>query len=131
MLVCSGCSVIFNVNPDVKRESTEPDKTIKIHDHGNISSYGSNTDASEAFYGVWCYGSKNESDAEKFALELSNKGFESQVFVTTDWENLNTEKFYVVTAGICVTKQDAEQLLDEVKKSGYNDAYVKYTGERK
>ena len=91
----------------------------------------SNIEEAHAFYGVWCSGSKNRSDAEKIAMDLSDKGYKPQIIVTTDWENLNPEKFYVVTAGVCETKQEAELLLSDVKKSGYSDAYIKYTGKRK
>lgn len=90
-----------------------------------------NEEQLSAFYGVWCIACKDISNAEKMVLELSDNGFEAQVFVTTDWENLNSEKFYVVTAGVCETKREAEKLLTKVKESGYTDAYVRYTGERK
>ncbi len=90
-----------------------------------------NEEQLSAFYGVWCIACKDISNAEKMALELSDNGFEAQIFVTTDWENLNSEKFYVVTAGVCETEREAKRLLAKVKESGYTDAYVRYTGERK
>ena len=80
---------------------------------------------------MWCYGSKNEADANSFASDLSGVGFDAKVYVTTDWENLNTELYYVVTAGVCLTEDEANYLLESVKKAGYTDAYVKYTGNRR
>lgn len=81
------------------------------------------------FYGIWCYGSKDESDAEKFAEDLINKGISATVFVTTEWSNLNSEKYYVVSASIYYTEEDAKSALVEVKAAGYSDAYVKYSGD--
>ena len=81
------------------------------------------------FYGIWCYGTKYESDAEDFAAELRANGFESHVFVTTDWSDLNSEKYYVVSAGVFSSESDAESDLERVHSAGYSDAYVKYSGE--
>ena len=53
------------------------------------------------------------------------KGF---VFTTTDWSNLNSEKWYVVTAGQYGTEKEANNKLDAVQKY-YPDAYVKYSGD--
>lgn len=139
MFGCSACSVNFNIDTngsDTKAETTESVAVSTEAPEQNFKEENANVvevkeEISEDFYGVWCSGSKSESDAEDIVLELENKGFEAQVFVTTDWENLNTEKYYVVTAGVCETKQEAEQLLSRVKNSGYPDAYVKYSGERK
>ena len=48
--------------------------------------------------------------------------------MTTDWSNLNTEKFYVVTAGVYAAESDANAALASVQ-SVYPDAYVKYSGD--
>ena len=129
VFICSACTVNFTIDTDKKAEKTEAtEKTINEEvTNANLS----DEDELHAFYGVWCSGGKIKSDAENFAEELSGKGFNAQVFVTTDWKELNPEMFYVVTAGVCETKEEAEQLLISVKKEGYLDAYVKYTGERK
>ena len=138
--VCSACSLNLTINTDSNSEnesevvekkeiSTEIPHQESAEKHTTTPASSSNE--SEAFYGVWCSGSKSKPDAENSASELVAIGFDAHVFVTTDWANLNPEKFYVVTAGICGTKQEAEQLLSVVKRSGYSDAYVKYTGERK
>ncbi|MBS6951137.1 MAG: hypothetical protein KH179_10955 [Blautia sp.] len=50
-----------------------------------------------------------------------------QVFVTTDWSNLNTEKWYVITAGIYGTKEAASAVLQDVQRV-CSDAYIKYSG---
>ena len=146
MLGCSSCNVNLSVNTDTEpkssAEATEtpvmPDVSKQdantqqnsVNEQSNANSTQSISGTS-AFYGVWCYGSKSESEANNFASKLLNQGFDAQVFVTTDWTNLNPEKYYVVTAGICSTKEQAEQLLSSVKDNGYSDAYIKYTGERK
>ena len=139
VFMCSACTVNLTIDTDKETEKTEAtvktaettDATEKSISKKNDNAYLSNKDELDAFYGVWCSGGKSKSDAENFAKELSDKGFNAQVFVTTDWKELNPEMFYVVTAGVCETKEEAEQLLVDVKREGYSDAYVKYTGKRK
>ena len=83
-----------------------------------------------SFYGIWCYGSKEEGEANSYAETLKASGFDARVYVTTDWSNLNTEKFYVVTAGVYSTESEANAALTSVQ-SVCPDAYVKYSGKRK
>lgn len=91
----------------------------------------SDENCEEAFYGIWCYGSKDLSEAQEYLNEtLMKHGFQGEIFITTDWSNLNEEKWYVVTAGIYYTKEDAEADLGEVKKL-VPDAYIKYSGSYK
>lgn len=80
------------------------------------------------FYGIWCYGSKRKEESNSYAETLKASGFDARVFVTTDWSNLNTEKFYVVTAGVYVTQDEANAALASVQ-SVCADAYVKYSGD--
>lgn len=82
----------------------------------------------QPFYGIWCGAAKKQSEAEKEANLLRNKGFDAEVFVTTDWSNLNKEKWYVISAGVYSNKSDAKNALSAVKKV-YSNAYVKYSGE--
>ena len=79
------------------------------------------------FYGVWVYGSKDKADADNFAANVN--GMTSLVFLTTDWSNLNTEPYYVVSLGMYTTEDDANGALETAKGLGYSDAYVKYSGE--
>ena len=87
------------------------------------------SDSPEPFYGIWCYGVKSESDAQKGVEELQSKGLDGDIFVTTDWSNLNSEKWYVVTAGVYYSEEDAKDALPDVKNAGYSGAYVQYTGD--
>ena len=80
-----------------------------------------------SFYGIWCYGSKEEGEANSYAETLKASGFDTRVYVTTDWSNLNTEKFYVVTAGVYSTESEANANLTSVQ-SVCQEAYVKYSG---
>lgn len=94
--------------------------------------YMDNTDYTTPFYGIWCCGVKDESEAEVVRQDLLSKGFfEAQTFISSDWTNLNSDKWYVVTAGIYSEEATAYLILDTVKAEGYGDAYVKYTGEYK
>ena len=79
------------------------------------------------FYGIWCGAAKTEAEAQKQAKKIREDGFDAQVFVTTDWSNLNTEKWYVITAGTYGTKEAASAVLQDVQKV-CSDAYLKYSG---
>jgi septal ring-binding cell division protein DamX len=85
------------------------------------------SDMNSPFYGVWVYGSKDKADADNFAANVN--GMTSLVFLTTDWSNLNTEPYYVVSLGMYTTEDDANGALETAKDLGYSDAYVKYSGE--
>ena len=80
------------------------------------------------FYGIWCYGSKDSTEAYNYADTMAGSGFMTQVYITTDWSNLNSETYYVVTAGTYDTEEDANAALDSVR-SYCADAYVKYSGD--
>ncbi len=83
------------------------------------------------FYGIWCYATKDLSDAEQAVAVLEEHGLGGEIFITTDWSNLNqNESWYVVTAGLYPWEADANVMLDSVREV-YPDAYVKYSGERK
>ena len=79
------------------------------------------------FYVIWCGAAKTEAEAQKQAKKIRENGFDAQVFVTTDWSNLNTEKWYVITAGIYGTKEAASAVLQDVQRV-CSDAYIKYSG---
>lgn len=81
----------------------------------------------DSFYGIWCYGSKDEKEAQDFANNFDISYMHPQIFITTDWDNLNKEFFYVVTAGVYKTEEDAESYIDEVHLY-YPDAYIKHSG---
>lgn len=87
----------------------------------------SNTNAS--FYGIWCCGVKNEADANDVASVLATNGYDAKVVVSSDWSNLNPDKWYVVTSGMYSSEDEAKNALVGVKAIGYKDAYVKYSGE--
>ena len=99
-----------------------------VQDKG-ITSENVQTTTNAPFYGIWCYGGKSEGEAESYAQNMRDNGYDAQVFVTTDWSNLNSEKFYVVTAGVYLSESDANAALPSVQ-GFYPDAYVKYSGDR-
>ena len=82
------------------------------------------------FYGIWCTGSKDQGVAEKNRARFAEAGLDARVFVTTDWSNLNSEKYYVVTAGTYSSYSEAEAMLPTVKNV-VKDAYIKYSGDWK
>ena len=88
-----------------------------------------NYEYNQPFYGIWCFASKNYDSAEKIAENLNNLGYNNAtVLLSTDWSNLNPERWYVVTAGLYPDKSAANASLADVK-SIYSDAYIKYSGD--
>lgn len=79
------------------------------------------------FYGIWCGAAKTGAEAQKQVKKIRENGFDAQVFVTTDWSNLNTEKWYVITAGTYGTEKAASAVLSDVQRV-CSDAYIKYSG---
>ena len=102
-----------------------PDAYVKYS--GEYKKSSSNASYS-SFYGIWVYASKSYDEASSFAGEVSSNGFQGFVFTTTDWSNLNSEKWYVVTAGQYGTEKEAINKLDAVQNY-YPDAYVKFSGD--
>ena len=80
------------------------------------------------FYGIWCSAYEDRDSAEIFASSMKEKGLPSEIFVTTDWSNLNKDKWYVISAGTYDTKESAENMLSKVQNH-YSKAYIKYSGE--
>lgn len=118
------------IDPDtleLQREIAPYDAERVAQDRAYISeSVQQNVNA--PFYGIWCYGGKSKDDAVYCAQLLRTNGYEAKMLLTTDWSNLNSEKFYVVTAGVYLSESDANAALPSVQ-SFYPDAYVKYSGD--
>ena len=88
-----------------------------------------NEPAMEPFYGIWFSASKTEPDMQKIAADLVARGYNAKVFLTTDWSNLNREPWYVVTAGVYASKEEAQSALPDIVANVAADAYVKYSGD--
>ncbi len=82
----------------------------------------------DGFYGVWTYASRDRETALTEAGKLIDLGFDSYVFYSAEWEGLNSDGYYCVTAGRYQTEEDALAQLDSVKKAGFGSAYVKFSG---
>jgi len=103
-------------------------KKMSIQTYSKTISFSVDKYAQIPFYGIWVASAKSEKQAAKKAMELYKKGLEAQILITSDWSNLNKEKWYVVTSGECTDEATAFINLDKVKKY-YPSAYVKYSGE--
>ena len=79
------------------------------------------------FYGIWCRATKNRSVAEDAASEMEEKGLPAEIFVSSDWSNMNSEMWYVISAGTYETKAEAESMLPLVQDY-YPSAFIKYSG---
>lgn len=121
------CQIIYNIEDG--SIYAEKSYMAELRPEDNMDTTEASTIEKTPFYGIWCHGTKDEAEADSFAQSVtSNTGIGAQVFVTTDWNNLNTEKFYVVTAGIYATEDSANEYLAMVQ-TAYPDAYVKYSGD--
>lgn len=113
-------------------ESTENSETTENQTVSETQEFSQNQQTESVgsrtpFYGIWCCGSKESGDAYNYANNLNNAGFAAEVYLTTDWSNLNAESYYVVTAGVYETEGEANANLAAVQ-SFCPDAYVKYSG---
>ena len=146
VLICScGCTININVNnsdtsvsdssaafdssskstvSDTIQQSTLPSAPLQQEETAVPS-----PNDTDPFYGVWVGASKDRLECEEIASQLRSKGFEANVYDTLDWNNLNSEHWYVVTAGKFVEESTAQSALNSVIKAGYADAYVKYSGD--
>ena len=77
---------------------------------------------------IWLVETKDENEAWSFAKDLHSQGYPANVYLTTDWSNLNAEPWYVVSAGEYNSEKEAYFSLGWVQKV-CGDAYVKWTGE--
>lgn len=87
---------------------------------------GANT--TSPFWGVWIGASKDAGEAQAIADEAKAAGLPGLVFFTTDWDNLNSEPWYVISVGASASESEAYALRDRAVNAGYGDAYVKYSG---
>lgn len=81
------------------------------------------------FYGVWVQAGDDRDKLYETADDFAADGFDDCLVVSTaDFENLSDKVAYSLTVGKFDSEADAEKRLEEVKKLGFTDAYVKNTG---
>ncbi len=108
---------------EIQRETPSayvPQTHVEVSDTTYMNGY-------QPFYGIWCFASKDYNAAVKAADEMVRRGYYANIFITTDWSNLNKEKWYVVSSGVYAYEEDAKAMLWSVQKD-YPDAYVKFSG---
>ncbi len=80
------------------------------------------------FYGIWTSAGKDRNAEIEKAKKLVDLGYDACVLYSPEWEGLNTQPYYCVTAGRFQSEEEAEEALPDVKKAGYSDTYVKFSG---
>lgn len=108
----------------MKEKKEEYQEEENIQQEKEVQQSDSSQSSISPFYGIWCGAAKTEAEAQKQAKKIRGNGFDAQVFVTTDWSNLNTEKWYVITAGTYGTEEAASAVLPDVQRV-CSDAYIK------
>lgn len=85
----------------------------------------------EPFWGIWTDASKDRAEVEAIAQRIHDQtGDKATVVLTTDWSNLNSEPWYVISMGRWSSQEDANAALPRIQANGYPDAYVKYSGDK-
>lgn len=126
----ASCTVtVYDNTTETTAEETTTEEIVEIEEgYGDFGNgFPVETNYHNSFYGVWVGAKKTMDEAEKFAQELVNNGFEANIFVSTDWSNLNSEPWYVITSGVYDSKSEADYNLDMVKEV-YPNAYIKASG---
>ncbi|MCR5302572.1 MAG: SPOR domain-containing protein [Lachnospiraceae bacterium] len=81
------------------------------------------------YYGVIVLSAKSADKCMPTVEKLEAAGFVREpVVYTPDFSQLNPEPYYVATAGMFTSKEEAEKMLAKVKDAGFKDAYMKYAG---
>lgn len=129
----SNYTVTYKLEPNSRSKygvSVSSIRIKKISDSSSENNQDPNQNVSsdvtqykEPFYGVWYAASKDLSEAKRVADKTNG-----HIFVSSDWSNLNKEKWYVVTAAICEYEDKAKAVLAAVTGE-YPDAYIKFTGD--
>ena len=101
---------------------------VEVAEDGNGQNTQSVQENQSPFYGIWCAATKDEEGAQEIASAMREYGLPAEVLITTDWSNLNKEKWYVISAGRYASREEAEKALPQVKDY-YDDAYIKYSGD--
>lgn len=99
------------------------------YETGQSSSIAPDEDIETPFWAAFVFASRSYDNAQRMADDMTDKGFESVVLDTTEWENLNAEPWYSVSVGMWEDESDARKMASKLRKKGYSDAYAKYTGE--
>ncbi|WP_026523469.1 SPOR domain-containing protein [Butyrivibrio sp. MB2005] len=84
----------------------------------------------EGFYGVWIGAYEDLEEAKELAQKIEDQGAVATVVFSPEWENLNAKPFYCVTYDRFETESSAEAALVNAKTSGYDGAYIKFSGKR-
>lgn len=112
------------------QNTTSSESNLSDDSDGSEYDDSSYEDSPEPFYGIWCDAYKKKSEAKTALKTWENRGIEANIYITTQWSNLNTEKWYVISTGEFASKSDAKKALTKTQKY-CKSAYIKYTGDYK
>lgn len=82
----------------------------------------------------WCAQAgafKSYGNAEAYANQLRNAGFSPEIVVSTDWTGFNQDSWYLVIVGRYGDKGTAQSTVNQILGSGFGQAFVQYSGDKK
>ena len=121
-----------DAQPDVHDEPITESDSVTEHPEEDVAtdpaSLWKPDPSQQPFYGVFVSAVKDSESAHEQLTKLGEIGYSAEIVYSPEWEELNPEPYFCVSAGRYDTKEKADSILEYVKKDGYKDAYVKYTG---
>ncbi len=118
------------VEKDVPVVTIDKVREVLTDDH-NYDMYAMADDYyDEGFYGVWVGAFESSDEANSLADRIKSMGYDASVVFSPEWKNLSPKSFYCVTFDKCMTQTAAEGALVNAQSAGFDDAYIKFSGER-
>lgn len=118
---------ISEISGDSSSQSTQETEANSSTNASDKQAHGTSYNTA-SFYGVWIGAFSTRDRAESFAAEAQGKNLPAEVYVSSEWTNLNPTTYYVVSIDHAQSEAVANDLLAKAKAAGYSDAYVKYSG---
>lgn len=124
------CEYYLGISADEILSWIETNGVVESAADENVSTRADGLSArTKPFWGTWAYASKDLGEAVAFAQGARGDGYDAEVFLTTDWSNLNTEAWYVVSLGCFGDESAAASLAGAAQAAGYEGAYAKFSGD--
>lgn len=119
--------------PDIEEQAKKKDDAEKSFVEATSSMWDYNEGDDETllpFFGLWVGSFSERQPALDLVEKLQKDGLDAYCIYSPEYENLSRDPYWCVTIGRSGSEPEAQAYIEDAKKAGYKDAYVKYTGER-